>query len=181
MPTQIPQTFNAGDTVRWTDSFDQYPAADGWVLNYQFINAENNFSVTAVAQGNLFLSTIAAADSEELKSGEYRWRSTVSKEGERHTVGEGAITVKPYFSTQTFDTRTSAKKALDNINAYLTDAKNLSASQYTIAGRTLQRYSVAELLKLKSRFETEVAREEAQEKLQAGLADPRRVLVRFGR
>lgn len=181
MLTQIPQTINAGDTVKWTKTFDAYPADEGWSLNYRFINSKNNFSVSTTASGKSFVGLIAAADSQDLKAGDYAFRGVVTKTGESYTVDEGKVTIRPFFSSQTFDTRSPAKIALDNINAYLLDSKNLSASQYTIAGRTLQRYSMSDLLRLKSRFEMEVSKEAANEKTAAGLADPRRVFVRFGK
>jgi hypothetical protein len=48
-----------------------------------------------------------------------------------------------------------------------------------IAGRELWRISITELLVLRSRYQMEVAREEAATSVGRGLPDKRRVLVRF--
>ena len=95
-------------------------------------------------------------------------------------MGGGTITVQPAFSASTLDSRSHARKVLANINAYLENANNLTAAKYEIAGRSLQRISIAELLTLRDRYRAEVAREDAAANAARGLPNLRRIMVRFG-
>ena len=78
------------------------------------------------------------------------------------------------------DTRSNARRALEAVEAYMADGNNLKAAGYTIAGRTLNRYTLADLIALKSHLQAEVQREDAAARSAAGLPDKRRIFVRFG-
>ena len=110
----------------------------------------------------------------------YTWRARVSKSGEVYTVGDGTFKVQSSFDAATLDARTHARRTLDNIEAYLENSANLTAANYSIAGRSLQRIPMVDLLALRDRYRTEVAAETAANAVARGLADPRRVFVRFG-
>jgi hypothetical protein len=96
------------------------------------------------------------------------------------TVGTGTITVQASFGAATLDNRSFARVALANIEAYLQNSANLTASSYEIAGRKLHRISVPDLLTLRDRYKAEVSREDAANNAALGLPDKRRVYVRFG-
>ena len=58
------------------------------------------------------------------------------------------------------DLRTNARKALDNINAMLGKQAGEGVKRYKINNRELERYSIAELLQLRSHFLAQVKAEE---------------------
>ncbi len=58
------------------------------------------------------------------------------------------------------DVRSQARIALDNINAMLSGQAKEGVRRYRINNRELERFTVAELLQLKSHFAAEVVREE---------------------
>ncbi len=178
IPTLEPAIIVAGDTAKWTKSLADYSAADGWALSYTLVNAANRYTFSASASGSDFAVTVAAATTVAYVAGLYDWRSQVSKSGEVFTVGVGQITVQPSFASAT-DGRSSAKKSLDQVVAYLADSNNLTAAEYHIAGRMLKRIPVADLLKLKSHLTAEVQRETAASRAAAGLPDQRRIYTRF--
>jgi acetyl-CoA acetyltransferase len=132
----------------------------------------------ATASGADFAVTVAAATTTNYAAGLYDWRAQVSKAGEVFTIGSGQLTVQPSFASAT-DGRSSAKKSLDQVVAYLADSNNLQAAEYEIAGRRLKRLSIPELLALKSHLSAEVQRETAATRAAAGLPDQRRVYTRF--
>lgn len=180
IPTIEPATVNAGDTVRWRRALPDYPASAGWVLTYTLLNAAGRITITASAQGDDHLVSVPAETSAGWPPGDYAWRAQVSKAGEVYTVGEGRMTVRPSFGAAALDTRSSARKALEAVEAYLADPNNIAAAQYEIAGRQLRRHTLMELWAHRDRLRLEVLREEQAERLAAGLPDRRRVLVRFG-
>ncbi len=178
--TLEPSQINAGDTVRWLKSLADYPASAGWVLTYLLLNATGKITITAGAQGDDHLVNVAAATSGAWAAGDYAWRAQVSKAGEVYTVGEGRVTVRPSFGASALDTRTSARRALEAVEAYLADSNNLAAAEYQIAGRQLRRHSLSDLWQHRDRLRAEVAREDAAARIAAGLPDGRRIFVRFG-
>ena len=180
IPTAEPTSIYAGATVRWSKVLPDYPASAGWVLSYTLLNATGKITLQSVSAGDVFNVLAAAADTAAWAAGEYTWRAQVSKAGEVYTVDEGRLTVQPSFSAATLDTRSFARKALEAVEAYLADANNLAAAEYEIAGRSLKRHSLPELMSHRDRLKAEVAREDAAARMAAGLPDRRRVFVRFG-
>jgi hypothetical protein len=70
---------------------------------------------------------------------------------------------------------------LEAIEAVLEGRASSEVAQYEIAGRSLRYIEPAQLLKLRDRYRAEVAREDAAQRVAAGLPDARRVFVRFAR
>jgi hypothetical protein len=180
IPTSEPLSVYAGDTVRWTRSFTDYPANDGWTLTYSFTSSSSRFTVDAVADAALHLVNVAAATTASWRAGDYTWRAQAKKGAEAFTVGTGRMRVQGTASASTSDRRTFARATLDAVETYMRDPANMAAAEYEIAGRRLKRYELADLLALRDRMRAEVAREEAAERLEAGLPDGRRVFVRWG-
>lgn len=179
-PITEPTALIAGDTAKWLKSLVDYSASDGWALSYTLINATAKIAFSATASGSDFLVDVSAATTSAWTAGSYAWRSQVSRSGEVYTIGAGTIIVQPSFGVATLDNRSFARTALANIEAYLQNSSNLSSAMYEIAGRKLQRIPVSDLLALRDRYKSEVAREDGAANSAAGLPDRRRVMVRFG-
>lgn len=178
-PTEEPTSLLAGDTAKWLKSLPDYLASDGWVLSYVLANAAVRITFSASSSGADHLVNVLASATAAWAAGDYEWRAQVSKSGEVYTVGSGAITVHPSFASAV-DGRSHARKVLANIEAYLENSGNLTAAMYEIAGRRLQKIPLADLVAMRSRYQFEVAREDAANNAARGLPDKRRVMVRFG-
>ncbi len=179
-PTTEPAALLAGDTATWQITLADYPATDGWALNYTLINAAAKITFTSTAAGADHLINVAATTTATWAAGSYTWRAQAVKGALATTVASGTITVKPAFGAATLDARSHARKALAAVEAYLENPQNLTAAMYEIAGRRLQRLSVPDLLTLRSRYQWEVAQEDNRERAARSLPDARRVMVRFG-
>jgi hypothetical protein len=184
-PTTEPSSLTAGDTASWLKTLPSYPATDGWVLAYTLLNATGKITIGSTAQGADHLVGASATQSAAWPAGDYAYSARVSRtvgpDLQAHTIGTGRLTVAPAFGTATaLETRSSARQALDSITAYLANPTNLAAASYTIAGRSLSRYTRAELIAERSHWQAEVSREDAASRLAQGLPDKRRVYVRFG-
>lgn len=180
VPTIEPATLVAGDTLKFTKTLEDYPASASWVLTYTLANAAQRYTFAATASGDDHAVTVAATTTATYAPGNYDWRAQVSKAGEVFTVGAGVMTVQPSFATAT-DGRSSARRALDAIDAYMADPSNLSAAEYQIAGRSLSRHNFSTLMEYRSKMAGIVANEENAARVSQGLPDKRRVFVRFER
>lgn len=173
-PTQVPDELIAGDTWEWTRDLSDYPASTHSAAWY-FEKVDQNFSVSAGETGDMFTGTVAAATSATYRAGRYRWRLVVTRTADsvRKTVESGWIEVRPDpAAAGNVDHRTTARVMLDNIDAYLKDPTNLAASSYAIGGRSLSRWSRADLLVERSQLMAQVMREERAERATRGEALP---------
>lgn len=185
----IPTRLTAGDSLRLSIPSQGNTVADGWSLALVLVpsagGARHTASTSAADPDNPanFLLTVASATTAAWPAVAYTWVLQASRGSERTTLATGTTTVMPdpaAVSTLPIDTRSTARKALDAIDAYLANPANLAAASYTIAGRTLSRFPRAELMAERGKWQAEVAREEAAARLAAGGVDPRRIYVRFG-
>jgi hypothetical protein len=90
--------------------------------------------------------------------GAYNWFRWVEKAGERQSLGSGSLTVQvnPATVAQGADIRSQAEAALDAINAVLANRATVDQQEMSIAGRSLKRMTVDELLKLRGYYKAQV-------------------------
>ena len=177
--TTEPASLIAGDTARWVKTLPDYPASAGWALAYILVSATQRITFASTPSGDDHLVSVPAATTAAWPAGAYEWRAQVSNGPEVYTVATGSTVVQPSFGAA-IDSRSHARVMLAQIEAYLQNAGNLTAASYEIAGRKLARYALADLMALRSKYQFEVAREDAAQNAARGLPDKRRVMVRFG-
>lgn len=175
----------AGDTLSFATSTPDYPASAGWALVYKLVPAVAGegvaITLTSSAEGDDHRVTASSATTALWVPASYTWVAYATKSGERYTLNQGTVQILPDPASATsLDGRSMARKALDAVEAYLTDKTNLAAAEYQIAGRQLRRHSLPELWAHRDRLKFEVSKEQAAERVAAGLPDQRRVYVRFG-
>lgn len=185
----IPDQIVAGDTLDFTESVADYPATDGWTLKYrltpQFASpTQTPVTLTATTYETTdYRVQAAAATTVGWKDGIYAWARWVEKSGDRRSLGDGRLEVRPDPSslTQGYDARTTAEKALEDAQAALA---NFSATggrvrRYAINGREMEFDAAADILKLVNYWTNEVAKEQAKKAVAAGMPDPRRYYTRI--
>lgn len=176
--TQEPQSFIAGDTVKWKKSLPDYKASDSWVLKYALRGAAV-INLTAAASGDDHLITITAVTSAGYTAGTYKWISYVEKAGERYTIEEGYLAIETNLATATTitDRLITLEADIAAINGFL--GKNYKYSSYAIAGRSLNNYSISELFTLRDRLQRELKSLKDADKIARGLATNKLIRVRF--
>lgn len=182
VPTAEPARVTAGDTLTWSIALDDFPAGDGWALKYRLINPAGKIDLTAAALGDAYLVQVPATTSAAWPAGRYAWTRYVQKGAARHTTGAGVIVIDPDLAAQSagYDTRSSAKKCLDELDAALAAYGHKAYTQeYDVAGRHLRFASPADFLAFRSKVQAEVAREEAAARLAAGDLPRTKILTRF--
>ena len=186
IPSIEPASITAGDTVQWTRSLPDYSAASSWVLKYRLINAAGKIDIVSTASGSDHLVSVTAATSAGWAAGTYSWQAFVEKATERYTVGNGTMVVGRNLAAEAagFETRTTAKQILDQLEAaykdYCTNGQGL-VQRYTIAEREMWFKSAADFIKAIEYWRNQASVQAATEAVALGLGNPRHLYVRFAR
>jgi hypothetical protein len=90
----------------------------------------------------------------DLQAGRYYWQLFAERGTTRILLKNGELCVSANLLNEGagFDGRTDAEKGLDAVEACLVGKASKDQLSYSIKGRTLTRYSVDELLKLRAHF-----------------------------
>lgn len=176
------ETLVVGDTLDFVTTVADYPPADGYTLKFRLIprTSGSAITITAATYGTDYRVQVSPATTAGWATGEYSWASWVEKSGARYSVGNGTITLLPDPGVvSAYDGRTHARKTLDAIEALIENRASLDQQEYQIGGRMLKRMQIAELLKLRSLYQSEVAKELQATKLANGLGVGSKIQVRF--
>lgn len=156
----------AGDSWIWKQSFPEYPVSEGWALAYTFKGPGELATLTAEVTNDgsaTYTVTIPAARTASLDKGTYQWAATMTGSGtyagRRDTVSSGVIDVLADLPVVDASTVLSPDERLlnaidDVIYGRVTD----DVEEVTIAGRSIKKIPIAELLSLKSKLERRVWR-----------------------
>ena len=180
IPTIEPTQFTAGDTVKWTKTLADYPASS-YTYTCVYVNSSATFTATGTADGDTHSITITAATSATLTAGTYNWQAYVTgtSSGERYQVGAGTCTVKPNFAAGAADVRSHVKKVLDAIESVIAGRASEDASSMSVAGRSITKMTLDELIVARDRYRAEYQRELRAERISAGLGHSGKVRIRF--
>lgn len=183
-PTVEPQTLEAGDRWAWlrADLITDYPSS-AYSLSYVFrreITGER-ISITASSNSTGYVVEVSSTTTAAYNPGRYHWDAYITRTSDsaRVKVNSGTLEVKPNKATSSDDPRSFAQICLDNIETYLRDPNNIAAASYSIAGRSLSRWSRADLLTERERWKGEVAREKQAEQFARGMLTNSTIRVRF--
>ena len=166
-PTQEPDLLVVGDRWTWRrpDLAADYPPAD-YALTYEFHEdsgggGSHKFTITATETTTEYLIEIASATTAAYTAGEYNWYAfiTRSSDSQRIAIDEGHTKLELNFANTNADNRSHAKKVLDAIEATIEGRASQDQMSYSIAGRSLSRMSIDDLLKFRDRYRAEYNRE----------------------
>lgn len=158
----LPASFVIGDNWSHTESLSAYPASAGWVLKARLVPRTSGTAIafTYAATGDDHVATVA--DTTAWGVGSYSAIQWVEKSGQVVTVSQSVIQLLPNARTATtLDSRSANQIALDNVRASLQANASQDVLRYSIGGRSLEHYSVAERLELLNHLVAEVKREQA--------------------
>jgi hypothetical protein len=172
----LPSTLTAGDTWEWDAEYGDYPA-DTWTATAYFENSAESFSVASTADGTTHVFAALATATDDYKAGSYYVQVRVVSGAESYTVETGWVTVgADPASAVKVDHRSWARRTLDAVEAFLEGNATTAQQSMSIAGRSISRWSLAELLQFRSQLRGEVRTEE--QGANAGLG--RDIKVRYG-
>lgn len=179
-----PEALAAGDTRAWTRAVNDYPSPT-WNLFYVIRNKQNFYRFNAVANAGVFTVVLNSNVTANWAPGEYAIGAYVETNDASQrvevrcafptlTVGEN-LAGKP----QGIDPRSFAQQQLAVIEDTIAKLNSRTIESATVNG---QAYTLADLPKLwqmREKYKSEVRREQAQKRLDAGLGAGNKVGVRF--
>lgn len=187
----VPATIRAGDTVQWIEpaqvDLNGSPATSAvWTFTTYLRHHQNHEGATVVgaprADGG-WLMSIAASVTTGFDTGLWSWQSRITSGLTAITVGSGTFETLPNLSytgqPAGYDGRSQARQDLDAVDLAIRTIVSKGAKSYTIGSRSYSSQDLSELLKWRKELQAIVAREEAAEKVAAGLGDSRSLYVRF--
>lgn len=181
IPTTEPVSLRAGDTWKWTRTLADYPAGV-WTLKYRFKSEASGFEIGATASGTTHSVSVAALATTDYAAGDYTWIAWVEAGAEKFTVDQGSVTIAPDYrkssASTALDDRSHARKMLAAIEAWL-ESRDPGVAEYEIAGRRMKYIPPAELIKMRSRYQSEVLAEENAAKLAKGEGIGRKIQLRI--
>ncbi len=165
IPEKEPISFYKGETVVWkrTDiGADYAPSSHSmvWEASLQ-TNGSTRFSATVTESGTEYTFTLDNSATSGYTSGDYVWFLKVLQTSDSETliIDSGKITVKDNFFATTGDTRSHAKIMVDKLESLLEGKADADVSSYAIAGRSLNKLTVEEMLKWRDYYKAEYQRE----------------------
>jgi hypothetical protein len=170
--TNEPREARAGLTWEWERELSDYPAGT-WTLKYwfkQLAAVGARFSITATASGTKHAISVAAATTVAYTAGDYSWSAVVTAGSQAFEVDRGVLKLLPrYDADAALDDRSHARTVLDAIEAVIENRATKDQEEYSIAGRSLTRTPIAELLALRDKYKAEVQRETLEENARNGI------------
>jgi len=180
-PTEIV----VGDYIQWkrSDLVDDYPLSDYSVEYVARITGGGSSEIKAAATevDGTYLITVDSATSADFVAGYYHWQLEVTKTstGDRIVVDRGAFTAVVDLDDNQADPRLFEEKMLAKIESILLGKADADVSSYSIAGRSLTKYSYQELQDLHDQYEAKVNRHKQLERIKLGKTTHHTVKVRF--
>lgn len=183
-PSREPEELIVGDRAAWkrADLGADYPPAS-YSLKYslRLESTGTEIEITAGESGDEYVVEVASATTTSWTAGTYVWQAYITRtlDSERVLVDSGSIKVVTNLDASSADPRTHAKIVLDAIEAVIEGRATKDQEEYSIAGRSLKRTPIADLLLLRDRYRVEVAGEQAADRVASGVFDARKIQVRF--
>jgi hypothetical protein len=173
----LPDRITAGLTFQATVVSREYPAPD-WAM-LAIIRGPQAINLNSTPNGADHVFSADAITTNSWAAGDY-WYSLRAIQGTAvMEAGSGRITVLPNMAdvTGVYDGRSQAEIALAAIDAVMAKRATLDQQRYTINNRELWRTPMADLLKLRAYYATQVARERAKAKGRSRFGRP--IIVKF--
>ena len=174
--SEIPSSFVSGDTFNVVLSLPEYTAPTWSAVLYLTAYGRDTITINSTDYGSEHLLFISGG-STPWAAGDYSWALKVVGNGIL-TVDTGLIRVlaDPVSVTGATDTRTHAQRSLDLINAAIEGRIPSGMESYSIAGRTITKIPLRDLITLRDRYRTEVLAEQATA---SGRSNVKKIVVQF--
>ena len=184
-PTSEPVELQLGDFWAWkrTNLSTDYPTAQ-YSLSYEFNLNEgstaSNFTLTATEANDEYI--ISTSSTTSYTKGTYNWIAyiTRSSDSARIKIGEGFTEIQENYATTSASVRSHAKIVLDSIEAVIENRATMDQSSRAIAGRSLSRMSVDELMTFRDRYKAEYMKEVKMARIKNNRGSGNTVKVKFG-
>jgi len=186
--TTEPSTLVAGDRFTWKRddlAGDYSPSA--YALTYEFHSdvgggGSKKFTITATEADDTYYIEVGSSTTASYTPGDYIWEAyiTRSSDSERIMVDSGRTEITINLANTNADLRSHAKKVLDAIEAVIENRATIDQSSMSIAGRSLSRMNIDELMNFRMQYKTEYLKEIKLARIRNKQGSGNTVKVSFG-
>jgi hypothetical protein len=180
-----PAKIIAGDLIQWkrTDLGTDYTNGS-YTLKYSARlegTGSTEIQITASASGDDYLISVGQSTSASYTVGIYRWQMYITRnsDSERLTLDTGTFEVVANRDAATTDPRTHARIMVEKIESLLEGRADADVASFSIAGRSLTKLSIDELMTWRDRYKSEYLRELRKERALNGDGSGAQIKVRF--
>jgi len=188
----IPKSLRSGSTWTWREDSlvdpygDAIQSTDSWALTFYIrSNIAGNQGITVVGStyGTGWQFDVAASNTD-LTAGDYFWQAVASKGALKYDVGSGSLQVliDLVYTGQAnkIQAKSQVEQDLDAVEAAIrTLLSDGVVKEYSIGGRSLKKYDLADLTALRSQLKYQLNIEKKAELIRNGQGNPHKILVRF--
>ena len=179
-PSQVPAVLQKGDFWAWKkpNLSTDYPLAS-YSLKYKFYlidgSTASNFTIDATESNNEYIISTSSTTSQT--AGDYRWDAIIKRTSDNVEV----IIEDGYSTILDNAVRSHAKIVFDSICAVIENRASIDQSSMSIAGRSLSRMSIDELLTFKDRYKAEWLKEVKMARIKNNEGSGNTIKVNFGK
>jgi len=179
-PSQVPAVLQKGDFWAWKkpNLSTDYPLAS-YSLKYKFYlidgSTASNFTIDATESNNEYIISTSSTTSQT--AGDYRWDAIIKRTSDNVEV----IIEDGYSTILDNAVRSHAKIVFDSICAVIENRASIDQSSMSIAGRSLSRMSIDELLTFKDRYKAEWLKEVKMARIKNNQGSGNTIKVNFGK
>lgn len=187
-PTAEPAKLVAGDRFAWKrdDLATDYPPST-FALTYEFHEdsgggGTHKFTITATEADDTYYIEVGSSTTASFSVGDYIWEAyiTRSSDSERIMVDSGRTEITTNLANTNADLRSHAKKVLDAIEAVIENRASMDQSSMSIAGRSLSRMSIDDLMTFRDRYKAEYLKEIKLARIRNKQGSGNTIKVKFG-
>jgi len=185
-PTTEPETIIVGDFIQWrkTQAYIDYPPSTYSMEYVARITAGGSTEIKIAGSdynSSAWLFQVSSVTSTAFVAGFYHWQleAVRNSDSERLVIERGTFTAVADLDVNGADPRTHAEIMVDKIQAVLENRADSDVDDYSIAGRSLTKMKVKDLLYWRDYYRAEVLKEKRQELINRGKRVKSTVKVRF--
>lgn len=184
---EIPDVINAGDSLEFTIKATNYVGteltyADGYTAYLILNNDSNSYSATSTADTTTgYLFQVASNITSGWTAGNYNSAIYIDNGANRYPVSRKFIEVKPdLFTSGAYDSRSTAMQIRDALEAAILGQASSNQLSMSIAGRSISRMSLEELIVAKKKYDGFVQSEQKKQDLLEGKSPKTNIQFRWG-
>lgn len=185
-PTQEPYQLQLGDRWVWVreDLNNDYDT-DDYSLSYEFNIVDGstaiNFTITATEANDNYYVEVPSTTTANYTKGNYQWYAYITRtsDSERIMIDDGYTEIVDNYATTSSDVRSHAKTCLDAIEAVIENRASIDQQSMSIAGRSLSRMSIDDLLSFRNYYKAEYLKELKKARAKNNSATGNIIRVRF--
>lgn len=185
-PKQEPYELVIGDRWVWVrEDLDSDYDVDSYSLSYEFNIVDGstavNFTITATEASDKYYVEVPSSTTATYTKGSYHWFAYITRtsDSERVMVDEGYSEVIDNYATTSSDVRSHVKKVLDAVEAVIENRASIDQQSMSIAGRSLSRMDINDLLFWRDKYKAEYIRELKKSRAKNGSSTGNTIKVRF--